>query len=157
MADFFVHAGRGAVAVHPAPTAHPRATSLEQLAGRRARVICAVDMFNEGVDVPAIDTVMMLRPTESPIIWLQQFGRGLRNAEGKGRLTVIDYIGNHRTFLIKLRGIALIVDRDAETSGWQREILEAIIDDRISLPAGPTSPMNLPQSRFEESPASHPD
>ncbi|MBK6277975.1 MAG: hypothetical protein IPF57_07455 [Gammaproteobacteria bacterium] len=43
-------------------------------------IICAVDMFNEGVDLPELDTVMMLRPTESKILWLQQFGRGLRKS-----------------------------------------------------------------------------
>jgi hypothetical protein len=47
-------------------------------------------MFNEGVDLPDVDTVMMLRPTESRVLWLQQFGRGLRVAEGKDRLRVID-------------------------------------------------------------------
>ena len=61
-------------------------------------------MFNEGVDVPQIGTVMMLRPTESAIIWLQQLGRGLRRIEGKV-LKVIDYIGNHRIFLTKLRAL----------------------------------------------------
>ncbi|MDP3910683.1 MAG: hypothetical protein Q8Q14_09855, partial [Gemmatimonadales bacterium] len=61
----------------------------------------AVDMFNEGVDLPHVDTVMMLRPTESRVVWVQQFGRGLRKAEGKDHLRVIDYIGNHRTFLLK--------------------------------------------------------
>src|SRR6185436_12817531 len=60
----------------------------------------AVDMFNEGVDLPNLDAVMMLRPTESKILWLQQFGRGLRKVPGK-TLTVIDYIGNHRVFLLK--------------------------------------------------------
>ena len=51
-----------------------------------------MDIFNEGVDLPDLDTVMMLRPTESRILWLQQFGRGLRKAAGKNKLTVIDYI-----------------------------------------------------------------
>ncbi len=136
MADFFVREGVRAVAVHAGANSAPRATSLEQLRAGELEVIFSVDMFNEGVDVPAIDTVLMLRPTESTIIWLQQLGRGLRVSADKARLIVIDYIGNHRAFLMKLRGIALIVDRDAETSGRQREILEAIIDDRISLPAG---------------------
>jgi len=54
-------------------------------------VIFAVDIFNEGVDLPNVDTIMMLRPTESRILWIQQFGRGLRRAEGKERLTVVDY------------------------------------------------------------------
>jgi hypothetical protein len=67
-------------------------------------VVFAVDMFNEGVDVPAIDTVMMLRPTESRVLWMQQFGRGLRFAEGK-KLHVIDYVGNHRSFLAALQAV----------------------------------------------------
>jgi hypothetical protein len=54
----------------------------------------------------------MLRPTESAIIWMQQFGRGLRKAVGKAQLTVIDYIGNHRTFLMKVRALLGIEEGD---------------------------------------------
>jgi len=136
MADFFVREGIAAVAVHPGADSAPRATSLEQLRGGQLEVIFAVDMFNEGVDVPAIDTVLMLRPTESTIIWLQQLGRGLRVAADKDHLTVIDYIGNHRAFLMKLRGIAVIANQDTETSGRQREFLESITSGRITFPAG---------------------
>jgi superfamily II DNA or RNA helicase/diadenosine tetraphosphate (Ap4A) HIT family hydrolase len=136
MAEFFRAERVRAVAVHAGGTSAPRATSLEQLRDGELEVIFAVDMFNEGVDVPALDTVLMLRPTESTIIWLQQLGRGLRVSDDKERLIVIDYIGNHRVFLMKLRGIAAIADKDAESAGHQREVLAAIRDDRISLPAG---------------------
>jgi len=101
MCEFFRTAGVRAVAVHSGTTSHPRAASLERLEEGELDVVFAVDMFNEGVDLPNVDTVMMLRPTESRILWLQQFGRGLRKAKGKERLSVIDYIGNHRTFLLK--------------------------------------------------------
>jgi hypothetical protein len=101
MASFFVSRGLRAVAVHSGDTSAPRALSLEQLEQGELDIVFAVDMFNEGVDLPTLDTVMMLRPTESRILWLQQFGRGLRTAPGKERLTVIDYIGNHRVFLLK--------------------------------------------------------
>jgi hypothetical protein len=74
---------------------------LESLGAGAVEVIFPVDIFNEGVDVPSVDTVMMLRSTESRVVWLQQFGRGLRRAAGKPHLTVIDYIGNHRTFLVE--------------------------------------------------------
>jgi superfamily II DNA or RNA helicase len=136
MAAFFEREGIRAKAVHAGPSSAPRATSLEQLRDGELDVIFAVDMFNEGVDVPAIDTVLMLRPTESTIIWLQQLGRGLRISGGKDRLIVIDYIGNHRIFLMKLRGLALIADREVDGFGSQRELLEALVGDRISLPAG---------------------
>ena len=64
-------------------------------------MIFSVDLFNEGVDLPAIDTVMMLRPTESKILFLQQLGRGLRRHAGKRHLVVLDFIGNHKGFLNK--------------------------------------------------------
>ena len=101
MADFFREQGLRAVAVHSGDTSAPRAQSLDQLSAGQLDVICAVDMFNEGVDLPELDTVLMLRPTESRILWLQQFGRGLRKTTDDKRLTVIDYIGNHRSFLLK--------------------------------------------------------
>jgi superfamily II DNA or RNA helicase/HKD family nuclease/diadenosine tetraphosphate (Ap4A) HIT family hydrolase len=101
MADFFRKSGLRSVAVHSGLQTAPRAKSLEQLRDGELDVICSVDILNEGVDLPELDTVMMLRPTESRIIWLQQFGRGLRRGNFGKKLTVIDYIGNHRTFLMK--------------------------------------------------------
>lgn len=65
------------------------------------QVLFCVDLFNEGTDLPSIDTVMMLRPSESKIIFLQQLGRGLRTHEGKSHLVVMDFIGNHHSFLNK--------------------------------------------------------
>ena len=56
--------------------------------------IFTVDIFNEGVDVPEINQVLLLRPTQSPIIFVQQLGRGLRKAEGKEFVVVLDFIGN---------------------------------------------------------------
>jgi SOS-response transcriptional repressor LexA len=58
--------------------------------------IFTVDIFNEGVDIPKVNQILMIRPTESAIIFIQQLGRGLRKAEGKGYLTVIDFIGNYK-------------------------------------------------------------
>ncbi|MFL0196229.1 DEAD/DEAH box helicase [Clostridium sp. WILCCON 0269] len=66
-------------------------------------VIFTVDIFNEGVDIPSINLVLMLRPTSSPIIFIQQLGRGLRKHKGKTFLTVLDFIGNHKkVFLIAI-------------------------------------------------------
>lgn len=65
--------------------------------------IFTVDIFNEGVDIPSVNTVLMLRPTNSPIVFIQQLGRGLRKYGNKSFLTVLDFIGNHtKTFLIAL-------------------------------------------------------
>ncbi|MEI2425948.1 DEAD/DEAH box helicase [Priestia megaterium] len=66
-------------------------------------VIFSVDIFNEGVDIPSVNSVLMLRPTNSPIVFIQQLGRGLRKHESKSFLTVLDFIGNHsKVFLIAL-------------------------------------------------------
>ena len=59
--------------------------------------IFTVDIFNEGIDIPKINQIIMIRPTESAIIFIQQLGRGLRKSDGKGYLTVIDFIGNYKT------------------------------------------------------------
>jgi len=78
-----------------------RTEALEQLERGKLDVVFSVDLFNEGMDLPAIDTVLMLRPTESKVLFLQQLGRGLRRHAGKDRLVVLDFIGNHKGFLNK--------------------------------------------------------
>ena len=95
--------GVRAVAVYAGTGSADRAQSLRQLAEGTLDAVCAVDLFNEGVDVPSIDRVVMLRPTESPVVFLQQLGRGLRKFEGKAQVTVIDFVGNHRVFLDRVR------------------------------------------------------
>jgi hypothetical protein len=132
MAEFFHAAGVRSVAVHAGATSAPRALSLEQLRDGALDVIFAVDMFNEGVDLPNVDTVMMLRPTESPIVWLQQFGRGLRRTEGKDHLAVIDYIGNHRIFLVKPRTLFELGPGDAEIE----RTLNQLRAGNVELPPG---------------------
>lgn len=67
------------------------------------QVIFSVDIFNEGIDIPSVNTVMMLRPTSSPIIFIQQLGRGLRKFKNKEYVTVLDFIGNYKkSFLIAI-------------------------------------------------------
>jgi superfamily II DNA or RNA helicase/HKD family nuclease/SOS-response transcriptional repressor LexA len=100
MADHFTRAGVAAAAVY-AGSELGRAQALEKLEDGRLQVVFSVDLFNEGVDLPSIDTVLMLRPTESKILFLQQLGRGLRRHEGKQQLVVLDFIGNHQAFLGK--------------------------------------------------------
>ncbi len=132
MQAHFRAGGVETVAVHSGANSAPRTSSLEDLASGKLEVLFAVDMLNEGVDIPDIDTVMMLRPTESQILWLQQLGRGLRFREGK-TLSVIDYIGNHRTFLLKawtLLGVP--VGDHAELAAALRRVQ----DHEFELPPG---------------------
>ncbi len=132
MAEFSRERGLRAVAVHSGEKSAPRASALKALEDGDLDIVYAVDMFNEGVDVPSIDTVMMLRPTESPVIWLQQLGRGLRRSAEKTHLSVIDYIGNHRIFLTKARTLL----RVGAGEGALRIALEKLEGQDISFPTG---------------------
>ncbi|MGE0708798.1 MAG: DUF3427 domain-containing protein [Planctomycetota bacterium] len=109
MAERFNEAGIEAEAVSGDSPRHEREGALASLRSGSLRVLCAVDLFNEGLDLPQIDTVLFLRPTESATVFLQQLGRGLRRADAKECLTVLDFIGNaHRRFRFDARFRALI-------------------------------------------------
>lgn len=96
MAAFFTENGVAAEAVYAGAGAPDRQGALDRLRGGATRVLFTVDLFNEGLDLPEIDMVLFLRPTESVTVFLQQLGRGLRLAPGKVGLTVLDFIGNYR-------------------------------------------------------------
>lgn len=98
MAEDFCRRGIPSVAVYSdsdGDFSEDRQTAISQLKAGTIKVIFSVDMFNEGVDIPAVDMVMFLRPTESPVVFLQQLGRGLRRSAGKEYLNVLDFIGNY--------------------------------------------------------------
>ncbi|MFM2244444.1 MAG: hypothetical protein RL071_518, partial [Pseudomonadota bacterium] len=95
---------------HAGPGADDRTLALRDLENGAIDAICSVDLFNEGVDCKPIDRVVMLRPTESPVLFLQQLGRGLRRAPDKPRLVVIDFVGNHAIFLDRLRTLLALGD-----------------------------------------------
>lgn len=98
MAQEFCKRGIPSVAVYSnsnSEYAEERSVAIKKLTDGEIRVIFSVDMFNEGVDIPSVDMVMFLRPTESPIVFLQQLGRGLRKSKGKEYLNVLDFIGNY--------------------------------------------------------------
>lgn len=97
-----VAAGFRVAQVHSGPGSLAPAAAIDALRRRQIQAIVAVDMFNEGVDIPEVDRIMMLRPTDSPTVFLQQLGRGLRKAPGKDRLLAVDLVGNHRRAVQKL-------------------------------------------------------
>lgn len=84
--------------------------------------IFTVDIFNEGVDIPEVNQVIMLRPTQSPIVFIQQLGRGLRKCEGKEYVVILDFIGNYKNnFMIP---IALSGDNSYNKDNIRRYLLE---------------------------------
>lgn len=98
MAKDFSSRGIQSVAVYSGDQgeyAEERSTAIRKLSDGDIRVIFSVDMFNEGVDITSLDMVMFLRPTESPVVFFQQLGRGLRTYRGKRYLNVLDFIGNY--------------------------------------------------------------
>jgi superfamily II DNA or RNA helicase/diadenosine tetraphosphate (Ap4A) HIT family hydrolase len=136
MADFFTTRGVKAASVHAGSTSSPRAASLEKLQKGDLQIVFSVDMFNEGVDLPNVDTVMMLRPTESSVIWTQQMGRGLRRAKGKDHLRVIDYIGNHRVFLLKIKSLLEPLIGHMRSDFELSHALQLVKDSGLPLPPG---------------------
>ncbi len=98
MAEEFCSRGISSAAVYSSADgrfSEDRDTAIEKLRNQEVRVIFSVDMFNEGLDIASLDMVMFLRPTESPVVFLQQLGRGLRTYKGKEYLNVLDFIGNY--------------------------------------------------------------
>ena len=103
-----------------------RTEAIERLAGNESvnalDYIISVDIFSEGVDVPEINQVIMLRPTESPVVFIQQLGRGLRKAEGKEYVVILDFIGNYKNnFMIP---VALSGDRSYNKDNIRRYVTE---------------------------------
>lgn len=96
MAESFTAAGIPARAVSGFTSQLEREQALADLRDRKVNALFAADLFNEGLDLPDVDTVLFLRPTESATIFLQQLGRGLRQTRDKAVLTVLDFVGYHR-------------------------------------------------------------
>ncbi len=117
MAAVFSRAGIPSQAVSGATPTAERERALEDLRGRRVNVLFAADLFNEGLDLPDVDTVLFLRPTESATIFLQQLGRGLRRSRDKAVLTALDFVGHHRKefrFDVRYRALTGATQRGLE-------------------------------------------
>ena len=109
MAEQFNLAGYPAVALDGTTDRQVRIDAVQRLRRGEIRAIFTVDIFNEGVDIPEVDTILLLRPTESATVFLQQLGRGLRWADGKSVLTVLDFVGQaHADYRFDIRYRALI-------------------------------------------------
>jgi superfamily II DNA or RNA helicase/HKD family nuclease len=130
MAEHFTRHGIDAVAISGETRQAEREGALRDLAAGRVRVVFSVDLFNEGVDVPDVDTILMLRPTESPTLFLQQLGRGLRKTKDKPFCSVLDFVGTHRReFRFDRRFRALL-------GGSRRDVERAVQLHFPFLPAG---------------------
>ncbi len=130
MAEVFSRAGIPSLAVSGATPPAERAEALRRLHDRELNCLFAADLFNEGLDLPQIDTVLFLRPTQSATVFLQQLGRGLRRAPGKAVLTALDFIGQHR------REFRFDVRYRALTGSTRRGLVDDIERGFPFLPSG---------------------
>jgi len=130
MAQRFTAAGLPSRAITSGTADTQRADALGALGRREVAVLFTVDLFNEGIDLPTIDTVLFLRPTESATVFLQQLGRGLRLSPEKDCLTVLDFVGSQSAnFRFDLRYRAM-------TGLSRRELPHQIEADFPTLPSG---------------------
>ncbi len=107
-----------------------RRSAKSDLVSGRVRFIFVVDIYNEGVDIPEVNTILFLRPTESLTVFLQQLGRGLRLADGKECLTVLDFIGQaHKRYNFESKFAALLANTN-------RSVTQEIKDGFVSAPKG---------------------
>lgn len=130
MARVFTDCGVPATAVSGSTSADDRRQALDDLRAGRVKVLFSVDLFNEGVDLPTVDTLLLLRPTDSATLFLQQLGRGLRKSTGKTECTVLDFVGQHRReFRFDRRLRALL-------GGTRKDVRKAVESGFPFLPAG---------------------
>ena len=130
MASEFSRKGLPAMALTAETPNNERVDAVRRLKSGEICAIFTVDLFNEGLDVPAIDTVLMLRPTESATVFLQQLGRGLRLSDDKSCLTVLDFISHaHREFRFDVRYRALL-------GGTRQDLVRQVEEGFPILPAG---------------------
>lgn len=137
-----------------------RDLAVEQLENDELDYIFTVDLFNEGVDIPHINQIVMLRQTQSSIIFTQQLGRGLRKASGKDSVVVIDFIGNYaNNYLIPIALYGNTGDRDVARKNLQRETIgissisfDAIARERVlaSLDTADLSNMQLLSRQYQQ-------
>lgn len=130
MAKYFNAHGIPSISLDGGSSEEDRNTAKLRLVKGEIRFIFVVDLYNEGVDIPEVNTVLFLRPTESLTVFLQQLGRGLRLAEGKECLTVLDFIGQaNKRYNFEDKYASLLSD---PSRGVLREMKEGF----VSVPKG---------------------
>ncbi|MCK7661464.1 DEAD/DEAH box helicase [Corynebacterium antarcticum] len=131
MAEVFSRFGIPSAVVSAKTNRADRTNLVSELETGKINCIFSVDVFNEGVDIPCVNTILLLRPTQSPTIFLQQIGRGLRKFQGKSECVILDFIGQHvASYDLSARYRSLL------PIGSQ--VADEVSDDFPSVPAGST-------------------
>jgi superfamily II DNA or RNA helicase/HKD family nuclease len=130
MTRHFEHAGLPVVCVHGGTSSEEREQAINRLRKGELCALVTVDLFNEGVDVPEVDTLLLLRPTQSALLFQQQLGRGLRLSKGKESCLVLDFVGHHNTEFRYDRLLGSI------TGLSKRQLKESVEHGFSALPVG---------------------
>ncbi|MBD7908515.1 DEAD/DEAH box helicase family protein [Sporosarcina sp. Sa3CUA8] len=137
LSKYFSQQGARSIALHGGSDRTIRMNARQQLQDGSLDILFTVDLFNEGVDIPAVDTLLFVRPTESPTVFTQQIGRGLRLANGKSHCVIIDLIGNYQT---ARRKFSVFIENDTignttitgdvltQPEQWEFNLETAVID-----------------------------
>lgn len=130
MTDFLNRFGFPSLCLHGGTPKDQRDTARTQLEQGDVCVLVTVDLYNEGVDLPSVDTLLLLRPTQSALLFQQQLGRGLRLFPGKESCLVLDFIGQHNAEFRYDRLLSTI------TGQSRRELIDSLEHEFSALPAG---------------------
>jgi hypothetical protein len=130
MTEQFTKAGIPVALVYGGSTDSERERAPRDLAEGRVCGIVTVDLYNEGIDIPSVDTLLFLRPTQSPLVFQQQLGRGLRLSDGKSGCLVLDFVGRHRVDFRFDRLLSSI------TGLTRKQVVRGVEEGFSSLPSG---------------------
>lgn len=119
LAHYFQEQGVASLSLHSGTAGISREDAIRRITDGSLELIFTVDLFNEGVDIPSVDTLLFVRPTESLTVFTQQIGRGLRLADHKSHCTIIDLIGNYRNADVKLN---LLYEKEELAKGSKKEL-----------------------------------
>ncbi|WP_338751174.1 DEAD/DEAH box helicase family protein [Bacillus sp. FJAT-52991] len=122
LSQYFNQKGWKTIALHSQTKSYSRQDAIKALDSGELDIIFTVDLFNEGIDIPSVDTLLFARPTQSLTIFTQQIGRGLRVADGKSHCVIIDLIGNYRNADIKLQ----VFDGDPDNKKKKKGIIPTV-------------------------------
>lgn len=147
LSEYFNEQGYQTISLHSKTKDISRKEAIHKLETKQIDAIFTVDLFNEGIDIPAVDTILFVRPTESLVVFTQQIGRGLRKHVEKNQCTIIDLIGNYRNADVKLR---LFDTSDQERKG--KKEFEPITPDGCAVHLDPKALDLLEHLRKKRSP-----
>ena len=134
MKEEFTNKGYKSAVITANTSSNDRVKILEKFKNKKIEILCVVDILNEGIDIPTINLLLFLRPTMSSTIFIQQIGRGLRKAENKDFVTIIDFIGNHKKDYLLINYFSSEVDNKDTLFTKKEKIINEIKNQFSNIP-----------------------